>query len=258
MQAATSTARALKPNMDPAEWEMRVNLAAAFRLCALQDWDEGLVAHLSARVPGHPNQFLMHPAALLFEEITASRLHKLDEHCNHVEPSDEMPHKFAFPFHKGIYDAHPQAQCIMHLHTKYVTAVAMQEQGLIPGNQYAMWLGPIGYHDYEGLISSDEEGQRLAKNFGKSQIVLQRGHGFVLWGHSVHEAYMLSFLMIRACETQIRSLAGGVKPYVPPQTVLDATIGQAKIIHDTNAPFNQMSWRAHLRKLDRIAPDYKT
>ena len=247
-----------KLDISPEEWKARVDLAAAFRLCALQDWDEGLVAHLSARVPGHPNQFLMHPAALLFEEITASRLHKLDEKCNHVVPSDEMPHKFAFPFHKGIYDAFPQAHCIMHLHTKYVTAVAMQEQGLIRGNQYAMWIGPVGYHDYEGLISTDEEGQRLAKNFGDKQIVLQRGHGFVLWGHSIAEAYMLSFLMIRACETQVRSMAGGVSPYVPPQHVLDATIGQARIITDGNAPFNQMSWRAMLRKLDREAPDYKT
>ena len=258
MQASTSTARALKPNMDPEEWKVRVDLAAAFRLCALQGWDEMLFAHLSARVPGNPNQFLMHPAAILFEEVTASRLHKLDENCNHVEPSDELPHKFAFPFHKGIYDAYSQAQCVVHLHTRAATAVAMQEQGLIPGNQYAMWLGPLGYHDYEGLISAPEEGVRLAKNFGNHQIVMQRGHGFVLWGHTVHEAYMLAFLVIRACETQIRSMAGAVKPYVPPQEVLDATIGQAKIITDGNEGFNQMTWRALLRKLDRDAPDYKT
>ena len=154
VNAATSTARALKPGMDPTEWKVRVDLAAAFRLAALQDWDELLFAHLSARVPNHPNQFLMHPAAILFEEVTASNLHKLDENCNHVEPSDELPHKFAFPFHKGIYDAFPQAQCVMHLHTKYATAVAMQEHGLIPGNQYALWLGPVGYHDYEGLLST--------------------------------------------------------------------------------------------------------
>jgi ribulose-5-phosphate 4-epimerase/fuculose-1-phosphate aldolase len=258
VNAATSTARALKPGVDPAEWKVRVDLAAAFRLAALQDWDELLFAHLSARVPNHPNQFLMHPAAVLFEEVTASNLHKLDENCNHIEPNDELPHKFAFPFHKGIYDAFPQAQCVMHLHTKYATAVAMQEHGLIPGNQYALWLGPVGYHDYEGLISTDEEGRRLAKNFGDKQIVLQRGHGFVLWGHSVHEAYMLAFLVIRACETQVRSSAGAVKPYVPPQAVVDATIGQAKIITDGKQPFNQMTWRALLRKLDRDAPDYKT
>jgi ribulose-5-phosphate 4-epimerase/fuculose-1-phosphate aldolase len=147
---------------------------------------------------------------------------------------------------------------VVHLHTKAVTAVAMQEQGLIPGNQYALWLGPIGYHDYEGLLSTPEEGVRLAQNFGDKQVVLQRGHGFVLWGHTIHEAYMLAFLIIRACEVQMMSLAGGVKPYVPPKPVVDATIGQARIITDGNAPFNQMTWRALLRKLDRDAPDYKT
>jgi len=260
MPASATATLARKPTIDPEEWKARVDLAAAFRLAALDDWDEWLFAHISARVPGHPNQFLMHPAALLFEEVTASKLHKLDENCNHVVPSDELPHKFAFPFHKGVYDACPKAQCVVHLHTKYATAVAMQEQGLIPGNQYAMWLGPIGYHNYEGLVSTPEEGQRLAKNFGDKQIVLQRGHGFVLWGHSIHEAYMLAFLVVRACETQIRSMTGdgGAKPYVPPQDVLDATIGQARIITDGNAPFNQMTWRALLRKLDRDAPDYKS
>lgn len=258
MAAEASALRAQRPNIDPQEWKARVDLAAAFRLAALNGWDELLFAHLSARVPGHPNQFLMHPAAILFEEVTASNLHKLDEHCRHVEPSEDLPHKFAFPFHKGIYDAFPQAQCVIHLHTKAVTAVAMQQQGLIPGNQYALWLGPVGYHDYEGLVSTDEEGQRLARNFGNKQIVLQRGHGFVLWGHSIHEAYMLAFLMIRACEVQMMSLAGGVTPYVPPQPVLDATIGQARIITDGQQPFNQMTWRALLRKLERDAPDYKT
>ena len=87
---------------------------------------------------------------------------------------------------------------------------------------------------------------------------MQRGHGFVLWGHTIHEAYMLAFLVIRACETQVRSGGRRDKPYVPPQAVLDATIGQARIITDGNEPFNQMTWRALLRKLDRDAPDYKT
>jgi ribulose-5-phosphate 4-epimerase/fuculose-1-phosphate aldolase len=146
----------------------------------------------------------------------------------------------------------------MHLHTKAVTAVAMQDQGLIPGNQYALWLGPIGYHNYEGLVSTPEEGERLAKNFGESQVVLQKGHGFVLWGHSVAEAYMLAFLVIRACEVQIASGAGNIKPYVPPQPVLDITVQQAKIITLGEAPFNQVTWQTLLRKLDRDVPSYKT
>jgi ribulose-5-phosphate 4-epimerase/fuculose-1-phosphate aldolase len=257
MAPSTAAIQSMKPGISPEEWKARVDLAAAFRLCAMQGWDELLFAHLSARVPGEPKHLLMHPAAILFEEVTASNLHKLDENCNHVIPSDEMPHKFAHPFHKGIYDAYPAANCVIHLHTKSGTAVAMQDQGLIPGNQYAMWLGPIGYHNYEGLISTEAEGQRLARNFGNSQIVLQKGHGFVLWGRSVAEAYMLAFLLNRACEVQIASMAGGIKPYVPAQSVLDATIGQAKIITEGTAPFNAMTWRALLRKLDREDPDYK-
>ncbi len=258
MATSTAAVQMQRPNMSPEEWKARVDLAAAFRLSALEGWDEILFAHISARVPGTTNQFLFHPAALFFEEVTASNLHKLDENCNHVNPSDELPHRFAFPFHKGIYDLFPAAQCVVHMHTKAATAVAMQEQRLIPGNQYAMWLGPIGYHDYEGFISTPEEGERLSKAFGKGQIVLQKAHGFVLWGHSIHEAYMLAFLLNRACEVQISSLAGGVKPYVPPQSVVDIVPEQGRIITDGNAPFNPMVWRAWLRRLDRVAPDYKT
>ena len=246
--------------MSKEEWAQRVDLAAAFRLSAHYGWDEMLYAHISARVPGEPKHTLMHPAHLLFEEITASNLHKLDETCNHVVPSDEMPHKFAFPFHKGVYDAFPEANCVVHLHTKSGTAVAMQEQGLIPGNQYALWLGPIGYHNYEGLLSSPEEGTRLADNFkkAKSQIVLQKGHGFVLWGKSVSDAFKLAFLLDRACETQIMSQAGAIKPYLPSQQVTDICPQQARIITDPTQPFNKMTWAAWLRMVDRLAPDFKT
>ena len=258
--SGTQKASAPKQRCSPEEWRTRVDLAAAFRLSVHYGWDEMLYAHLSARVPGEPNHVLMHAAHLLFEEVTASNLHKLDETCNHVVPSDEMPHKFAFPFHKGIYDAFPEAHCVVHLHTKAGTAVAMQDQGLLPGNQYALWLGPIGYHNYEGLLSSPEEGLRLAGNFKKanSQIVLQKGHGFVLWGKSVQEAFKLAFLLNRACEVQIASLAGAVKPYIPGQNVIDICPQQAKIITDPDQPFNKMSWAAWLRMADRIAPDYKT
>jgi ribulose-5-phosphate 4-epimerase/fuculose-1-phosphate aldolase len=258
--AHRQTANAAKPNMTPEEWEARVDLAAAFRLSVIYGWDEMLFAHLSARVPGEPNHLLMHPAHLRFDEVTASNLHKLDENCNHVIPSDEMPHKFAFPFHKGIYDAFPQANCVIHLHTKAGTAVAMQEQELLPGNQYALWLGPIGYHYYEGLISTAEEGERLARNFAKanSKIVLQKGHGFVLWGSTISEAFMLAFLLDRACEVQLASQAGGVRPYIPPPQVVDVTVGQAKIITDGSAPFNAMTWKAWRRMADRDHPEYKT
>jgi ribulose-5-phosphate 4-epimerase/fuculose-1-phosphate aldolase len=253
-----STTAAKKPNIGAEEWKTRVDLAAAFRLCASWGFDELLFAHISARVPGEPSHYLFHAAALLFEEVTASNLHKLDERGEHVIPSEEVQHRFAFPFHKGVYDACPEANCVLHLHTKAATAVAMQEQGLIPGNQYALWLGKVGYHPYEGLVSTPEEGLRLAKAFEGTQIVVQKGHGIVLWGRSVHEAFMMGFLLNRACEVQIASMTGGVAPYVPPQSVIDVSPVQARIITSGDAPFNKMTWAALLRKLDREQPDYKT
>lgn len=248
----------MTPGISADEWKVRVDLAAVFRLAAMQGWDEMMFANISARVPGEPNHLLMHPAHLLLEEVTASCLHKLDENCNHIVPSNEKTQKFGFPMHKAIYDARETAQCVIHLHTKATTAVAMQEQGLIPGNQYAMWLGPIGYHDYEGLNSSPEEGARVLESFGKGQIVLQKSHGFILWGRSVPEAYMLAFILNRACEVQLASLAGAIKSYVPPQHVLDITFQQAKSITEGTAPLNRMTWEALLRKLDREAPSYKS
>ena len=215
--------------MHEEEWAVRADLAAAYRLAAMHGWDDIVIAHLSARLPSCRTNYLMHAANLFFEEVTAENLHLLDENGKHVRPNPERTHEFAFPFHKAIYDAFPQANCIMHLHTHAATAVAMQKQGLIPGNQYALWLGQIGYHDYEGLISSVSEGQRLVQSFGRGHIVLQRAHGFVVWGRSIPHAYLLAYMLNRACEIQIASHTGtgGLPPYVPSPEVVEACVGQA-------------------------------
>jgi len=240
-----------------AEWETRVDLAAAYRYAALKEWDELTFAHLSARVPGATDQFLFHSAALLFEEVTASNLHKLDFKGDHVAPSDEPAHRFAFPFHKGVYDAFEQAQCIIHLHTRYGTAVAAQAGGLQPCSQYPLWLGPIGYHEYEGLLSTEAEGQRLAAAFGQGQIVMQKGHGFVLWGRSVQEAVMIALLLDRACETQILAASGGKDLYALNEEVQAQSVAEGwRIIIDGTSPFNGLTWDAIRRKVGRDLPGY--
>lgn len=240
---------------DAEESAIREDLAAAYRLAALHGWDDIVIAHLSARLPSQRTQFLMHASALYFEEVTAANLHLLDEDGNHVRPNPERTHAFAFPFHKALYDAFPEANCVMHLHTPAATAVAMQKQGLIPGNQYALWLGPIGYHDYEGLISTAAEGERLVRSFGTGQIVLQRAHGFVVWGANIPHAYMLAYMFNRACEVQIASQtgAGALEPYIPAPEVVEASVGQArKVMLDPNGRVVQGNWAAALRKLRRI------
>jgi ribulose-5-phosphate 4-epimerase/fuculose-1-phosphate aldolase len=256
MQVTVTSGRGA--HMSAQEWNTRIDLAAFYRLAAIEGWDELLFTHISARVPGAPGHILFHPTTLLFEEVTASRIHKLDAEGEHVVPNDEPPHTFAFPTHKVIFDAFPQAQCVVHLHTKWGTAVAMQDQGLINGNQYALWLGPIGYHPYEGLILDSEEAERLVRAFGSGQIVLQRCHAFILWGRSIPEAYTLTFLLNRACEVQLMSGAASIQPCVPPPDIIDLTYRQAKIITDGTEPFPQATWGALLRKLDRIAPDFRT
>jgi len=242
-----------------AEWNMRVNLAAALRLAALYGWDEINLAHMSARAPDCPTHILIHGGGLFFEEVTASNLHCLDENGAHVRPSADMPHRFALPFHREIYDRFSAANCIIHLHTRAATAIAMQKQGLLMGSQYALFLGPIGYHDYLGLFSTPDEGSRLAQSFGSGQIVLQRGHGFVVWGHSVHEAFLLAFFLNRACETQVMSGtgAGALDPYIPPQDVIDVTAKQARSLIDGTQPFTKAAWAGLLRKLDRESPGYR-
>jgi ribulose-5-phosphate 4-epimerase/fuculose-1-phosphate aldolase len=238
------------------EREARVELAALYRWAARYDWDELLFAHMSARVPGAPDEMLLAPPQLLFEEITASRLHRLGRDGKHVVPHAETPHAFAFPFHRGIYDAFPEARCVVHLHTRAGTAVAAQADGLLPISQYAIWLGRIGYHDYEGSISSPEEGRRLAKNFGGNRVCIQRSHGFVLWGRSIPEAFLLTYVVQRACEIQIAALAGGAKPYVPPPAVIDAGPRDAVDILTGGSWFAAPNWAAARRRLDREAPGY--
>lgn len=257
MSQTTTAAGSIKADVSPEEWQRRVEHAAAFRLCALYGWDELLFAHISTKVPGEPDHILMHPASMLFEEVTASLLHKLDRDGQLVIPSEHPAHSFAFPPHRAVLDAMPDAQCVIHLHSMAGMAIAMQKQELVLGNQYAMFLGPIGYHDYDGLLSEDEA-PKLIKNFGEGRIVIQKSHGFILWGRSVKEAFMTAFVLNRACEIQLRALAGGAEPYIPPQAIIDKTANEGQIITGDDSPFVQLNWDALLRKLDRDAPDYKT
>lgn len=243
-----------------AEMQLRVDLAAAFRLAAHHGWDDIVISHMSARLPGGRGKFLMHPTDLYFQEVIASSLLLVDEGDKDLMyPNPEKPHSFAFPFHRGIYQAFPNANCIIHLHTPAATAVAMQRQGLIPGNQYALWLGAIGYHEYEGTISTEEEGRRLARAFNDGNVVLQKAHGFVVWGQTVAHAYLLAYILDRACACQIRALAGSVEPYLPPEDVVRACAPQGQhIILDPNGPVCRSTWAGALRMLDRIDKSYRS
>ncbi len=244
--------------MSDTEWQTRLELAAAFRLAVLEGWDDLGMGHMSARVPGTTDEFLFLPAELTFEEITASSLQKIDGEGRLLHPSPYPPHKFSYALHMPTYRRIPPAACIIHVHSKYPTAVSMQQHGLLPAGQYALWLGPVAYADYEGHFATLEEGEHLAKALGSSKVLLMRHHGTFIWGETIAQAFLLTWILNRACENQILALSGGATIAPVRQDVIDRTPEQARSITSVDGLFGLRNWQAQLRRVERLAPDYKT
>lgn len=246
----------MRDQVSDVEWKARVELAAVFRLVALEGWSELAVAHASARIPGTEDEFLFLPAELTFEEMTASSLQKIDSSGALLMPSPYERHTFAYALHMPTYERFPQANCIIHLHTVAGTAVSMQKDGLLPSSQYALWLGPVSYMNYGGHIATREEGERLAEAFGSSQLLMMRCHGTMNWGETIGQAYILAWVLTRACEKQLMALAGQAELYRPPADVIARTPGQAKSITAPDGGFGLQNWAAALRRAKRHAPDF--
>ena len=240
------------------EWSARVALAASFRYAAMEGWDDLCMAHMSARVPGTTDRFIFIPTELAFDEITASSLHLIDGDGNLLSASPYATHKFAYALHMPTYRKYPQAASVIHLHSKAGTAVSMQETGLLPSSQYALWLGPVGVMEYGGHIADWAEGERLAETFAGRQAILMRCHGTMVWGETIPHAFMWNWVLTRACENQIAALKGDGALYRPTDAVIANTPEQSRSITAVDAPFAMQNWLAMLRRLDRLCPDYKT
>lgn len=250
---------ALKDQVSEAEWQRRVELAAAFRFGEANWGDDLLFEHMTARSPDNPDHTLMNDPAYLFEEMTASNLHLIDAEGKEVYDPSARTHGFSFPLHKAVYDAIPEAQCVIHSHAKAPTAVSMQKRGLIRNNQWAIWIGPVAYHEYDGFLTGAEEAARLKDEFRKSQVTILRSHGMIVWGHSVREAYILAYLTHKACEAQIASGTGaGVEPYIVSDEIIAATEKRAKGTWSDIEDFNKVTWAALMRKAQRDFPGFDT
>jgi ribulose-5-phosphate 4-epimerase/fuculose-1-phosphate aldolase len=254
----TSSLTSIRDNVSPEEWRARCELAAVFRLAALDGWADLAMAHASARVPGEEDAFLFLPTHLTFDEITASSLHKIDGAGNLLAPSPYPPHKFAYLLQMPTYRRRSDAQCIIHLHSRAGTAVSMQKNGLLPSSQYALWLGPISYMDYDGHVATWAEGERVAEAFGDNRLLMMRCHGTMGWGETIGNAYILTWLLTRACEKQIMAMSGGGELYRPPSDVIARTPSQARSITAPDGPFGQQNWQAALRRVEKEAPGYDT
>jgi ribulose-5-phosphate 4-epimerase/fuculose-1-phosphate aldolase len=246
----------------PEEMDLRRHLAAAYRAAALFEWDDMIGTHFTVRVPtreDEPEAFLINPYGMMFEEITASSLVKVDVDGNVLTDSPLPVNKAGFVVHSAVHRAREDAICVMHLHTRDGVAVSALEDGLLPLNQTALVIcGKIGVHEYEGPAVSLEERERMAAALGGHDLMFLRNHGTMAVGASVAEAFQRMYLLERACTFQVRTLAMGLPWHRPAQSVIDDMfVNSGRRDKNIEHYARNLFWPALLRKLDRVSPGYK-
>src|SRR5258706_6031905 len=242
-----SKTKSVKDRVSKEEWELRVNLAAAYHLAAFYKWTDLIYTHFSARLPGH-HEFLINPYGLMFEEITASNLIKIDHDGKVLDDPTGMGYNEAgFVIHGCMHEARPEAMCVIHTHTRAGVAVSAMKCGLLPISQHAMRVQrQVTYHDYEGVALEMEERTRMAKNIGKtSKALILRNHGLLTMGESVREAFELMYYLDCACQIQVDAVGGGMDNV---QLMSDqAADNAAKQLGRYGRPPTHKDWPALLR-----------
>jgi ribulose-5-phosphate 4-epimerase/fuculose-1-phosphate aldolase len=238
-----------------AEWQVRKDLAACYRLCALKHWDDLIYTHISASVPDEPGHFLLNPFGYRFDEVCASNLVKIDGQGRIVGNSSFQVNASGFAIHGAVHAARPDAVCVMHLHNVNAVAVSALADGLLPLSQHALrFYEQIAYHDYEGLTLTPAEQQRMVELLGQLPAMLLRNHGSLVCGRTVAEAYVLMDTLDKACEIQLKAHAGGGRLNLPPPEICSKTRDQ--LLGD-GSPEGLLEWPALLRRLDAIDPSYQ-
>ena len=237
------------------EWRTRVDLAAAYRLVALFHWDDLVFTHISARVPGEEGAFLINPYGLLFEEITASSLIKVDAQGQKLSESPYPVNPAGFTIHSAVHAARHDAQCVLHTHTLNGVAVSAQQGGVLPLSQQSIFvLSSLGYHDYEGVALRDDEKPRLVADLGANTHLMLRNHGLLTVGKSVADAFQAMYLFESVCAIQVRAQAGGGPlVHIPPEIIATARQQAAQV---TKGQGGHLAWPGLLRRLDRQLPGY--
>jgi len=239
----------LAGKVSAAEWEARIDLAAAYRLVALYKWDDLVFTHITLRVPDAEDQFLINPYGLFFDEITASSLVKIDLQGRKVQDSPFEVNPAGFVIHSAIHAARHDARCVMHTHTLNGVAVSAQRAGLLPISQHSMFsLASLGYHDFEGPALNDDEKPRLVADLGDRSSLILRNHGLLTVGETVADAFVAMYYLEASCAIQVRAQTGGELIPVPKE-VLDQAVSRTR-----QGP---RVWPGLLRRLDRLDPSYK-
>ncbi len=238
------------------EWQLRCDLAACYRLVAAYGWSDLVFTHVSARSPGPDHHFLINPYGLLFDEITASSLVKVDQQCNKLHDTPFPVNPAGFVIHSAIHAVRDDAGCVLHTHSRAGVAVSAQKCGVLPISQQSTFvLASLAYHDYEGVALRDDEKPRLQADLGAANYLMLRNHGLLTVGRTIPDAFLHMYTFENTCRIQIDAQAGGELVQVNPSILQ----GLSQVMKTATAGMGaNLAWPALLRKLDRMDPSYKT
>jgi len=246
----------VKSKVSDAEWRLRVDLAACYRLVALYGWDDLIFTHISARVPEGDHHFLINPYGMTFDEVTASSLVKIDLHGTKVMDSPYEINPAGFTIHSAIHAAREDAQCVIHTHSINGVAVSATRGGVLPISQQSIFvLSSLAYHDYEGVALHEGEKPRLVRDLGDKTFFMLRNHGLLTVGSSIAEAFVWMYLFEAACTIQVRAQAASSELIPIDQKIIAGAQMAAK--QATRNAGGGLAWPGLLRKLDRIDRSYR-
>ena len=241
----------MQHQVSPEEWQTRVDLAACYRLVAAFGWSDLVFTHITARLPGPEHHFLM------FDEITASSLVKIDLDGNKVQDTPFPVNPAGFTIHSAIHAAREDAICVLHTHSLNGVAVSAQEAGVLPLSQQSIFvLNSLAYHDYEGLALNEDEKPRLVNDFGDKNYLMLRNHGLLTVGKTIADAFLNMYIFEAACTIQVRAMAGGAALRTIHPTIIDNAMEQARVV--TKSLGGLLAWPALLRKLEREDASYRS
>lgn len=244
----------VKSQVSAEEWQTRVDLAACYRLIAMYGWDDVVFTHVSAKIPG-TEHFLINPYGLMFEEMTASNLVKIDLHGNKLMDSPYEINPAGFTIHSAVHEVRHDAGCVLHTHTAAGVGVSAQKEGILPISQQSIFvLSSLAYHDYEGVALNDEEKARLQADLGRANNMVLRNHGLMVCGKSVSDAFLTMYTLQRCCEIQVAAQAGGGELITIPQAILDGAKEAMRKV--TRGAGSGVAWPALMRKLQRVNPGF--
>lgn len=257
-----TTKIASPPGIGEAEWRLRCDLAALYRLAAHFKMTDFIYTHISAEIPGSDHHFLINDYGVMFHEMRASDLVKIDLNGNVLDSAAAGPRRVnqaGFTIHSAVHQARPDLMCVIHTHTAAGIAVSAQEQGLLPISQHAMkFYGCLSYHGYEGLALDLNERERLVADLGQNKAMILRNHGLLACGRTIPEAFHEIYFLERACQAQVAALSGGAKLIFPPREVCEHTAAQFRRDEANRMAHYEMAWQSALRLIEGGPSDYRS